>query len=289
MKAKPASPPEDWSHAPSWDHYFADEIKKGGTSHAFGSSLAYLPHALSLGGRVWFAGCGLDPAPAIGATLGCTVVATDLSAVAVRWQESTRGQPPASLVGGWDEFAREVEEARQAQGSSWPREGSLRTMQHDFTTPPGLPPQDLIVNRRAFQGLSEAAMKAASAQFFAALRPGGQIIVDTMNVQGIHRNRLEDALLGAGFYLPGHETERWYRDQLEATGIVYAMILGQPRIPHWGQYPAKTAAADEERDRKILASFSQEYARRQQESIPEIRQRLADPTIRLAHVVYSTG
>ena len=34
----------------------------------------------------------------------------------------------------------------------------------------------------------------------------------------------------AGFFIPYNDTERWYREQLENTGIPYAMIMGRPRV-----------------------------------------------------------
>jgi hypothetical protein len=72
--------------------------------------------------------------------------------------------------------------------------------------------------------------------FFNALRPGGAAVIDTINVQGkTLRDGIEDSVLEAGFYLPFSATERWYRDQLESTGIVYGMVLGRPHIPAKGR------------------------------------------------------
>ena len=42
---------------------------------------------------------------------------------------------------------------------------------------------------------------------------------ETMKVAVELREALEDSLLDVGFVLPLHETHRWYRSALAATGI----------------------------------------------------------------------
>ena len=76
-----------------------------------------------------------------------------------------------------------------------------------------------------------------------------------MNVQGDRRNLIEESLLATGFYIPFQKSERWYRQQLDATGIVYGMVLGRPRIPAHNQYPPGRFSEFAERDQMILDSF----------------------------------
>ena len=79
-------------------------------------------------------------------------------------------------------------------------------------------------------------MRQTAAVLYEALKPGVHAIFDTQNVQGEHRNQIEDSLLDAGFYIPFSKSERWYREQLNSTGVLYVIVLGRPVIPQWGQY-----------------------------------------------------
>jgi len=133
-------------------------------------------------------------------------------------------------------------------------------------------------------------MRAAAGHFYAALRPGGACILDTMNVQDSHRrNLIEDSLIAAGFFVPFQKSERWYRQQLDSTGIVYAMVLGRPHIPARRQYPPERFGEFAERDQKILDSFRGEYERRLQDETAAVNTICSNPTSRVAHVVYATG
>ena len=100
---------------------------------------------------------------------------------------------------------------------------------------------------------------------------------------------LEDSLTDAGFFLPFSTTERWYRDQLENTGIVYGMVLGRPAIPDHGQYPAGRFEEHAVRDRAILASLRGEYEARLAAEKPSVKAVLDRPETIVAHVVYATG
>lgn len=74
-----------------------------------------------------------------------------------------------------------------------------RIAENDFTQESASGKVDVIINCRGFQGLAETATRAASERYHAALRPGGSCIIDTVNVQGRHRNLIEDSLIAAGF------------------------------------------------------------------------------------------
>jgi hypothetical protein len=89
--------------------------------------------------------------------------------------------------------------------------------------------------------------------------------------------------------VPFNATERWYRDQLENTGIVYGMLMGRPRIPRIDQYPAEHFAEYAQRDQLVLDSFRGEYEARLAAEEPTVKAILARPETITARVIYTTG
>lgn len=269
------NPPEDWSDKEGWNRYFKEQLSPGGIpSHAVYSEpivLRFLSFAHEKGGRIWFPGCGLDPFPKAYAERNCKVLATDFSTVAVAYQRRVA----AAML-------------KESEAATVPV--TFAVAEHDFTQGAPGGEFDVVVNCRAFQGLAPGAMRAAAGHSYAALRPGGACILDTMNVQGSHRRSLiEDSLIAAGFFIPFQKSERWYRQQLDSTGIVYGMVLGRPHIPARHQYPPERFREFAERDQKILDSFRVEYERRLQDETAEVNALCHNPTSRVAHVVYATG
>ena len=108
-------------------------------------------------------------------------------------------------------------------------------------------------------------------------------------VQGDRRNLLEDSLIEAGFYIPFQKADRWHRQQLDGSGIVYAMVLGRPRIPAHGQYPPERFRELAERDQRILDSFEAQYERMRQDEADEVKAIVDNPKTVVALVVYATG
>jgi hypothetical protein len=130
------------------------------------------------------------------------VLATDFSEVAVRYQRRKRL--------GFD--CVRVAAALLPERHSTNVRGSFEVMEQDFTRARPDREFDVVIDCRAFQGLSSRAMRAAAKNFYASLRPGGTLFVDTMNVADTdHRNRIEDSLVGAGFHLPSPRSEPSYR------------------------------------------------------------------------------
>src|SRR5215510_2092679 len=262
------SPPRDWNDKDAWDRYFDAALSAGhASSYPDGIVRRFLNLAHEKGGRIWFPGCGLDPYPITYAERGCNVLATDFSPAAIKYQR----QLAAAFV--------------RATASGKVR-GTLDVMEHDFTHSAPGGTFDLVINCRAFQGLSASGMAGAAIHFHAALRPGGACIIDTMNVQGDRRNVIENSLLAAGFYIPFEKSGRWYREQLNATGITYWMVLGRPHVPRLNQYPPERFSECAERDQKILDSFHAEYERRCQDEAADVNAKTNDPATVAAHVVY---
>jgi hypothetical protein len=166
------SPPKDWNDKDAWDRYFTAKLLAGDTpSDPDFIILRFLSLAHERGGRIWFPGCGLDPYPHAYAQQGCKVLGTDFSSVAVRFQQRLAAA-----------FLKENASAKV--------QGTFAIAEQDFTqaTPDG--DFDVVINCRAFQGLSAGAMSAAAGHFYAALRPGGACVIDTMNLQGQRRNQI---------------------------------------------------------------------------------------------------
>jgi 2-polyprenyl-3-methyl-5-hydroxy-6-metoxy-1,4-benzoquinol methylase len=265
------SPPDNWDDKDAWDSYFNGELSAGRTApYPDFIVLRFLSFAREKNGRIWFPGCGIDPYPYTYAEQGCKVLGTDFSSVAVKYQQRLAAA-----------FLKEKESAKLR--------GAFEVAEQDFTldTPDG--EFDVVINCRAFQGLSSGAMCAAAAHFYAALRPGGACIIDTMNVQGNRRNLIEDSLITAGFYIPFQKSERWYRQQLDSTGIVYGMVLGRSHIPASDQYPPEHFSEFAKRDQQILDSLTGEYERRHRDEADEVNAIVNNPKTVVAHIVYATG
>lgn len=277
--------PEDWDDHEGWNTYHA-AVARGTTgrpsARGDASALRFHSFVSSLGDRVWFPGCGLDAGPALYSKTGMRVLATDFAPSAVEYQRALAARPIGEILDGW--------EGALERASAKPAAGTLEARVHDQRTPPGGEPFDAVINVKAFQGLSQDSMSRAAAAMFGALRPGGRAIFDTMNVQGARRTMLEDSLAAAGFHLPFHKTERWYRETLEATGIEYLMILGRPFVSGWTKYPrASDPSATKESDEQLLRSFEAEYHARLEAERPESEALQTDGRTIAAYVVYSTG
>jgi 2-polyprenyl-3-methyl-5-hydroxy-6-metoxy-1,4-benzoquinol methylase len=275
-----AEPPKVGRDSTEWDEYFRDELKD---SHQrtprVGPAFRFLEFALEKGGHVWFPGCGIDACPRMYAAMGCNVIATDFSSVAIEYQKRLADADPRS----W------LKDPNSGLAERLSTSGTFATSQHDFTKEKPPSTFDVVINSLAFQGLSESDMHVAARHYMEALRPGGTLFVDTMNVQGRSRNVIEQSLASAGFFIAFSASERWYRDQLEATGIVHLMILGYPDIPNWRQYPEDRFEEYETRDRAILESFRAEYERRREEEASLVEATMKNEQTVEAIVVYSTG
>jgi SAM-dependent methyltransferase len=274
-------PPEDWSDLHGWDRYLRSQAGETPDSADDILSLRFVPLVIREGGRVWIPGCGVDRGPALYAALGCSVTATDISPFAIEWQERLAARPPSRVTRGWRSFTR--------SNDLVPAPGRFRAIVQDFTVERPEGPFDVVINCRACSQLEPDAQRRAAHSFATSLRPAGHLVVDTLNVPGPGRNLLEDNLLAAGFFIPGRDAERWYRDRLEATGIIYALVLGRPHIPLRDQYPPHEFEARKKQDQATLDSFGAEYQARLDAAVPEARRRLEDGVTRIAHVIYSTG
>jgi Methyltransferase domain len=246
--------------------------------------LRFVPNVLATPEkRIWFPGCGLDLAPWLYANLGCIVLATDISPYAVQSQNELLFENPMEILEKLPNVLKEMELLSQV------RFVHPTIFVHDMRTAFPFPQVDAIINVRAFHGFASDDMRQIALHYYETLSPGGFLICDTLNVQGEQRNNIENALVEAGFFVPGLQADQWYRQQLDATGILYMMVLGNPMIPHWGQYENKGGKDQEQKDREILRTFSAEYAERRKLNAAQDRANYKEGIDKIANVIYSTG
>src|SRR6185369_13510380 len=103
--------------------------------------------------------------------------------VAIEWQRGVAALPADAVFNDWASFLSENDLEAEP--------GTLSVREHDFTEPPPGGQFDVVINRRAFQGLSPDPMADAARHYASALRPGGAAIIDTINVQGRRRDAIE--------------------------------------------------------------------------------------------------
>lgn len=279
--------PGDWDDHAGWEAYYAalpldDSTFGNATTNPGSFCLDRLGPLIDdfIGKQwttLWFPGCGFSPLPRLFAHFGFTVYATDISHSAIKFQKCNE-----SIV---EPLLAEITAETKPDKS-----GSLLAEIHDFRTSFGKDKVDVIFNIKSIQGLTATSMQSACRSFFEALRPGGVAFFDTMNVQGEDRDRFEAMLAEAGFYVPLHLLDKWYRQALADTRIPYIFILGNPMIPQWGndEYPYERGSPEYNRDVQILRDITIEYRSRMQTEYDQ-EQQSVDETTKYAQVIYSTG
>jgi 2-polyprenyl-3-methyl-5-hydroxy-6-metoxy-1,4-benzoquinol methylase len=271
--------PEDWNDHASWNQYYEAQIvrtKRNRWDYSIGSipidQLPSLARDLKSRGErsVWVPGCGLSPLAYLLAHLGLEVVATDVSSSAVQFQRE-RGDAFRNLT--------------RTLGLADPA-GSLVVELHDFRSEFCRGAFDLIINVKAIQAFPLTDMGRIAKNHAMALRKGRFAYFDTMNVQGERRDQLEKALEDGGFIVPLTKLNRWYREELQRTGIPYAFLLGQPMIPRTGEYANGGPKWDQDMAR--LREISADYRARLETEQESERLRIGSDA-KVAHVIYSTG
>jgi SAM-dependent methyltransferase len=278
-KETEARMPRDWNDWSGWDDYYQFELnRRDGESEPPDLSsfrLEQLPGLAedlkSQGWRdLWVPGCGLSPLARLLAHLGLQVVATDLSRVAIEFQQSERR--------GFEDLALKLGPPDPA--------GTFAAALHDFRTPFRTEAFDLILNVKAFQGFRAEDMAGIAAVHAESLRKGRSAYFDTINVQGERRDQMEQTLEDGGFVVPFAKLNRWYRNALRETGISHVFVLGRPIVP-WGG-PGGMTGKKRDRAMERLQKISAEYqSRLDSERISEEKRIGADS--KMAHVIYSTG
>lgn len=275
--------PENWNDHNGWDVYYKTnpiDLEKI-ADYEIRDVLRYFSAVADK--KVWISGCGLELTPWIFSYLNCDVLATDVSSVAIEFQRKLIKESPFEKFKNLNTIFDELK-IEPKRNFIQPK---IRA--EDFRVVNPNEKFDVILNTKAIQGLPEEDIKRAARIFFDSTNSGGIIILSTMNVQGNSRNKIEDAFLSAGYFIPNVRAEQWYRNKLDSTGILYAMVLGNPMIPQWGQYENKGGKEQEEKDRELLRSFRQEYQERLKLNYEDDKKNYSPEKDKIAYVIYNTG
>lgn len=274
--------PENWADHEGWERYYSSLYPAGdfeGRSSNTGSiALRDIGRFASelrnaKAETVWIPGCGVSLLPKVLSQLGFDVFATDISPTAIEFQ--TSDDPRIQNL------------VAKALSSESIVDGRLVVEVHDLAKIYRSDYFDLVLNVKAIQGFDSDAITLIASSHYTALKPGKQAIFDTMNVQGDRRNNLEAALVDAGFVVPFFELNRWYRSELDKTGLPYVFVLGNPIIPWHGDYAENESKRDA--DMEILRSITTKFYERQQADLEAENEKLRDPAAKIATVIYSTG
>lgn len=273
--------PEDWNNHNGWENYFASLYPNGKFENEcnwIGSISLNQVEAFakqlkeSNTKTIWFAGCGISLLPKALSQRGFEVYSTDISPTAITFQNSNDDNIQ-NLID--TQIKLEIDTS-----------GSIHAEIHDFRESFKTEFFDLIINTRALQGFDRKTMEVVSKTHFDALKPSRQAIFDTINVQGERREFFEDSLVNAGFLIPFYELDRWYRAKLNETKLPYVFILGNPMLPAYGIYADREKR---EHDTQILRKITTEYREKQQLELESEREKLKNPTAKIASIIYSTG
>ena len=259
-------PPADWDDLDAWDRFHA-QTPMGDRIDAARRALRYVPdlEAAQLK-QIWFPGCGTSLAPRAYSELGFNVVASDLSreALNAQWQSSVGVS--AHLLGVLYEQA--------VSGLAPERGGKLDVVKHDLAEPFERDGLSAVLNIYAFAGFDDETKRAIAASHLKALDPGGWAIFQVAGAANNLRDAMEDLLLEAGFAMPLNACERWYRRELDDTGLPISFRLGRPRVDSEQGYEEQ--AGDQDRlDAIEKAYLERRRAQRDKEGALDKDARLA--------------
>jgi hypothetical protein len=192
----------------------------------------------------------MDPLGRLLAYFGMSVVATDVSATAVDFQNSERGRIDA-YVEQYD-LGPEV------------TDGKFRAVVHDMRTEFGNAAYDLIQNLNAFQCFPPSDLTRIATVHAQALKCGGVAVFDGIE-QGERQEAVERAIEEAGLFLPFLQYNRRLRAAVRAAGIPYMYVrLGYQAL----QYSLTVAALGEFADDARRQSAAQRISELERELEP---------------------
>jgi SAM-dependent methyltransferase len=183
--------------------------------------------------KIWFAGCGLSVGPVLYAALGHNVWASDISLVAIEFQNH-RLPIQKAIAGVWATFKAgrlgpgpSLCAFLEAAGKAAKRgAGELHFLEHDFSTPFPEGDFDSILNVRSFQILPGEKLSQVAAVHWEALKPGGHIFFSTINVgQETWRQAIEGALAATGFTVDNYSLPNTptLPQETKVAHVIYSM------------------------------------------------------------------
>jgi len=271
--------PSDWNNVDEWNDYFRDRISNeerpdDGLNLFSLEEIKGVAQGLRDQGvkTIWVPGCGLSLLPSVFAGLGFDVFATDASSVAVAHQDSRN-------------FDLSCYEGLKVEAGFVAETHDLRNMYRSSEI-------DLILNVKAFQRFKVEEMEKVAKTHFTALR-GKEAIFSTLNCQGSDRDKVEDSLSKAGFFIPFIDIERSFRSELKETGIPYALVLGRPIVPQVDENGKSVELWHDEvwrqSSKKTLLSIYESYMKNKNEAQQSQLEIFSLPETKFANIIYNTG
>jgi hypothetical protein len=147
--------PVDWTDRKTWDRYLHGTYYQGPfalptEAGARGwQPVGFLDLEKEHSDRIWFPGCGTDIAPRFYSCLGCGVMATDFSPIAIKAQRAFAAVPPHPLFTNWSSLMQQTSVSFGGWDSC-----RLTVAEQDFTIAAPEGAFDVALNCRAFRGLS---------------------------------------------------------------------------------------------------------------------------------------
>lgn len=221
--------------------------------------------------RVWMPCCALSPVPTTLAREGLDVLATDPASAAIEFQRAQRGRARA--------------DADEAPSASRDVPGA-RFEQHDPRQGPPAIDFDLVLCLEWPKLYRGDDLASVGRSLFASLTAERTAIFDLGPTPTEERQRVETALVEAGFHVPLFELHRWYRSELLASGIPHSLVLDLPTVRRTNEL-AHDAGARRAATAK-LQKIHQEMLRRRPRAETEDQARLG-PETRLAEMLYSAA
>lgn len=281
--------PTNWDDQKGWDCYYEAyrdaglHLNKIIVSMNIGFQLLpQIKEIQNLGlHSIWLPGCGVSLAPKILAHLGADVWASDFSKIAIIVQEEIQKMT-------FDEFTNVDENLVNLFKTKITDSLKYKIFQHDFRMQYPYEIVDCVLNVVSFQAFPRKSMMSAAKVHYDALRPGGHAFFITQNVQGEHRDTIENCLTDAGFHIPNSRIWKTYRNRLKQTGIPYIFCLDRPMLEPL-KYQGEEGRIKAENDMKILQPIIDEFEIKLKESQDRLDTEMMDDTVKVAHLVYNTG
>jgi hypothetical protein len=281
--------PTNWDDQEGWDRYYEAyrdaglHLNKIIVSMNIGFQLfPQIEQMQKLGlHSIWLPGCGVSLAPKILAHLGADVWASDFSRIAVAVQHKIQKMTS-------DEFAAVDDNLVNLFKMKPEKYSECKVFLHDFRIPYPYEKVDCILNVVSFQALPRKSMISSAKVHYESLRSGGHAFFITQNVQGEHRENIEDCLTDAGFQIPHYQIWKAYRYRLQQTGISYIFRSDRPMLEPL-KYQGEEGRIKAENDMKILQPIIDEFEIKLKESQDRLDAEIIDGTVKVAHLVYNTG
>lgn len=260
--------PADGSDRPAWDRYYrhvisqdpADAQEKTDAGSLGVARLAALAEDLKAQDwtRVWVPGCGLSPMASVLAEAGLDVLATDISATAIIFQQ----------------------QRAESEGIA------ARFFVRDPRTAPPAKDFDLLLVRDLPTLFEGQGLQAVCEALHDALLPERTAVFDIGPADTRKRRHLEAALHDAGFHVPLYQLRQEYLGALVDSGLPHTLVMDRPTLRRTGRH-AKDSDARQEASQRLRQIYDDYLDRRPEAEAADLER--FGPTSRLAEILYAEG